>query len=74
MQKLKNLFSRKKNHLFQPLNSRIPDKDERLNEIQCVVDLSLFDYSTCWQQLCEAVEKKPKRLRIDISHATDILA
>jgi hypothetical protein len=72
MKLLKNLFSRKKNRLFQPLESRIPSKDEMSNEVQCVVDLSLFDYSTCWHQLCEAVKKKPERLRIDISHATDI--
>jgi len=72
MKLLKNLFSRNENRLFQFLESRIPDNDERPNEIQCVVDLSLFDYSTCWQQLCEAVKKKPERLRIDISHATDI--
>jgi len=72
MQKLQALFAQKKNRLRQIIKS-FAKNPPTTDAIECVVvDISFFDYSTCWQHLCEAVKKKPKKLRIEISHATDI--
>lgn len=71
MQKLQNLFIQRKNRFRQLLRSFGQSKEKPNDHIEFVINLDLFDYSTTWSGLCEAMAKQPKTMKIQIMFAVD---
>lgn len=71
MQKLKNLFTDRKARFRQILKSLGQAKEKPNDHIQFSIDLAMWDYSTTWSGLCEAMAKQPRTMKIQIMFAVD---
>jgi hypothetical protein len=67
MTKLQNLFAQKKNSIRQFIKSLGQAKERPNEHIDFNVDLALWDYSTAWSGLCEAMAKQPKTMKIQLT-------
>ena len=71
MQRLQNLFIQRKNRFRQILKSFGQLKERPNDHIDFTINLDLFDYSTTWSGLSEALAKQPKTMKIQIMFAVD---
>lgn len=71
MTKLQNLFAQRKNRFRQLLKLLGQSKERPNNHIEFTINLDLFDYSTTWSELCEAMAKQPRTMKIQIMFAVD---
>lgn len=66
MQKLQNLFAQRKNRFRQLLKSFGQSKERPNDHVSFTIDLAMWDYSTAWLGLREAMAKQPRTMKINL--------
>lgn len=72
MQKLQNLFTKKKDRFRQLLKSFGQSKEQPNDHIQFTIDLAMWDYSTAWLGLSEAMAKQPRTMKINLIFCVNV--